>query len=176
MTEDKTMNRCTEIRRLISPYLDGELSREESLAVEEHLSRCGECRKVRDLFRALGEKAGDLPQPPREAVEKNLERARERLGMEKKPSLYPFLKPALAASVLGLLLVALYSGIPWKGKVEKPGLREETVVSEMENISDEELELILLLEESGDEGGDFLDLLKTLDELEELTESGRKEA
>jgi len=45
---------CTEIREIISAYVDGEASPEEARRVEEHLGSCAECRSAEKRMRALG--------------------------------------------------------------------------------------------------------------------------
>ena len=37
--------RCSKTKKLISPYLDGELRREDVTALEFHVKKCHECRK-----------------------------------------------------------------------------------------------------------------------------------
>ncbi len=44
---------CREVRSAVSPYLDGELSREEARRFEEHLSGCADCQHELDLVKAI---------------------------------------------------------------------------------------------------------------------------
>jgi hypothetical protein len=45
---------CSEIREIISAYVDGEASPEEARQVGEHLKRCARCRSAEAGMRALG--------------------------------------------------------------------------------------------------------------------------
>ena len=57
---------CEETQRAFSPYLDGELTRAESAAVEAHLGVCPVCRARADRMRALvrGLALVERPAPP----------------------------------------------------------------------------------------------------------------
>ncbi|HET9493844.1 MAG TPA: zf-HC2 domain-containing protein [Chloroflexia bacterium] len=57
---------CSEIRPLISYYLDGEASPDERERVEQHLAACEECRRVLAEYRIIGADIRDLavPIPP----------------------------------------------------------------------------------------------------------------
>lgn len=49
-------NNCNEIKNNLSAYLDKELSEEDSLAVESHLSNCHDCLNELELLKNLSEK------------------------------------------------------------------------------------------------------------------------
>jgi hypothetical protein len=57
---------CSEIRPLISYYLDGEASPDERERVERHLATCEDCRRVLSEYRIIGADIRDLavPVPP----------------------------------------------------------------------------------------------------------------
>lgn len=57
---------CTEIRGLLSTYIDGETTPEEHRIVEEHLVHCQDCRRVLAEYRAIGGgmRALSVPVPP----------------------------------------------------------------------------------------------------------------
>jgi hypothetical protein len=57
---------CSEIRPLISYYLDGEASPDEREQVERHLATCEDCRRVLAEYRIIGADIRDLavPIPP----------------------------------------------------------------------------------------------------------------
>jgi anti-sigma factor RsiW len=54
--------------KLLSAYLDGELSRDEARAVQEHLLDCAACRETYESLRTAKEALGQLPaaEPPAE--------------------------------------------------------------------------------------------------------------
>jgi anti-sigma factor RsiW len=68
-------------RGALHAYLDGELSLEGSLAVEEHLKSCGTCRRQLETFRALRELLHSARPVPAEA-EDALERFQRTLRTE----------------------------------------------------------------------------------------------
>jgi anti-sigma factor RsiW len=45
--------KCTENRRYLEPFLDGELDAEANLKVLEHLNLCGECNRICEAERSL---------------------------------------------------------------------------------------------------------------------------
>ncbi len=57
---------CTEIRPLLSSYIDGETTPEERVRVEHHLSRCEDCHQALAEYRAIGSNihAMAMPVPP----------------------------------------------------------------------------------------------------------------
>ena len=42
--------KCKKVRRKLVAYLDGELKEKQNFLIEEHLSKCAECRKEVDLL------------------------------------------------------------------------------------------------------------------------------
>src|SRR5687768_2745079 len=57
---------CTEVRPLLSSYIDGEATPEERVRVEHHISRCEDCRQALAEYRAIGSdiRALVVPMPP----------------------------------------------------------------------------------------------------------------
>jgi mycothiol system anti-sigma-R factor len=101
--------KCDEIRPLLEAYLDGELDLVHSLAVEQHVENCVECRRRRDELQALG--ALIRATLPRESAPANL-RARLRRSLKSEsprtiqfPARWLAAAAALAA-VLAFLLIA----------------------------------------------------------------------
>ena len=45
--------KCEDINKLASAYIDGELSKDESKALETHIDTCGECRETLMLFEQM---------------------------------------------------------------------------------------------------------------------------
>ena len=52
--------KCSEIRDLLSPYIDGQLSRKEMAEVREHLLLCPECNREYLLLKEMSELLGTL--------------------------------------------------------------------------------------------------------------------
>jgi len=65
---------CEGIKELLSAFLDGELTEEESSAVRAHLERCPDCRKEIEAFRKVSALYRDLedPEPPADLEERVL--------------------------------------------------------------------------------------------------------
>src|SRR5688572_1077581 len=57
---------CTEVRPLLSSYIDGEATPEERVRVEHHISRCEDCHQALAEYRAIGSdiRALAMPVPP----------------------------------------------------------------------------------------------------------------
>ncbi len=171
------MSDCEKTKKLLSPYIDGELKGEEKEEVRKHLLSCSSCRELHSLFVKIGEETANVTAPDKKTIEESLKEARRKLGIEKKSWGFPLLRPALGLGILGLLIFALYSGIPGLKTREKPVLpgsgTSKLMVSEM---SEDELELLMLIDEAGGSEEELLEILKTLEDLEEILESDRREA
>ncbi|HET9014493.1 MAG TPA: zf-HC2 domain-containing protein [Thermomicrobiaceae bacterium] len=65
---------CESIRPLISAYMDGELSREETRELHAHLAECPACSDLFDEYRDLREQLRDMPPtpPPPEHVRRHI--------------------------------------------------------------------------------------------------------
>ena len=92
---------CGEVEVLLTPYVDGELSAEETEVVEAHLRQCAACRRaaanvlgVRDLLRTAA--------PPAAAV------AGEQHGPGRNPVRYAF-----AAAAAAILFAILFAPLQW---------------------------------------------------------------
>jgi anti-sigma factor RsiW len=108
--------------RLLSAYLDGELSPQETAAVQEHLMDCAACREAYDGLRATKGLLGQLPlaEPPAEFW--SAVRVPPRRAGPKRPSLRPWTalvrRPAWA--VAAVLLVTTLAMVPLvKGTVDR---------------------------------------------------------
>ena len=115
--------KCRDIRKLLSPYLEGELEEQKKGALEVHLKGCPVCRKELTLLEAAIQSVRDLDEvaPPanllakiNEELDKRLLRSRLSLIREKitRPIDMPVLAKsmALAASILLILYLAAGPG------------------------------------------------------------------
>lgn len=60
------MSGCTDIRELLSPYLESELGEEQARAVREHLAECEDCAGILDTLESIievGSTLGELEPP-----------------------------------------------------------------------------------------------------------------
>ena len=62
------MNKCAEIQELISEYLDGELSSEDTARVDEHLAQCEQCSALLMLFSEINTSIRESLVPPPEKL------------------------------------------------------------------------------------------------------------
>jgi hypothetical protein len=54
---------CKEIEELLSPYIDGELNREEIIKVENHILECKECKELLKDFQLIKSKIKSIEIP-----------------------------------------------------------------------------------------------------------------
>lgn len=99
------LDRHSRLRAVLSSYMDGEVSSDEAIRVEEHLATCPECRLELETLRMSVELTRALPEL---ALPRSFELAAQ-------PAVEPKLRlavwaPRLATSAVGLLLVALLAG------------------------------------------------------------------
>lgn len=100
---------CTEIREIISAYVDGEAGPEEVRRVEEHTGRCPECRAVEKRMRTLGmavlKTEGAVPHDFREKLFARMEK--EDL-LPKRRSIFAFSLRWAAVPLAAAAALALY--------------------------------------------------------------------
>ncbi|MGA7908669.1 MAG: zf-HC2 domain-containing protein, partial [Candidatus Sulfotelmatobacter sp.] len=119
-----TTLRCTEAKRLLSPYLDGAVSGMEMRAVQEHMESCSACRREYQLLRQTQQllMSAGRPQPPadlglklRLAISHEAAGARrlrfEGMKVRLENTLQAFMVPATAGLMCALLIFGLVMGI-----------------------------------------------------------------
>ena len=106
---------CAQIRKMISPYMDDELSPDEKKAFDSHIQSCAACKKALEKTLALQQlftSAERFPAPYGFAarVLANLEEPQgfRRLGLSiRKPF---FLRAAQVAFALGVMTIGIVTG------------------------------------------------------------------
>jgi anti-sigma factor RsiW len=99
---------CERIRRKLSPFLDGELTDEESHFVAAHLENCSSCAQECEELERLGELLSNLE--PAAAPAYLYRRVEEKAGRPVSESLWPRLvrrfvyAPVAAALLVGVLI------------------------------------------------------------------------
>jgi Putative zinc-finger len=119
-----TTLRCTEAKRLMSPYLDAEVSSTEMRALQEHLESCPACQKEYRLLRQTQQwlMSAGRPKPPadlglklRLAISREAAAARrprfEGLRVRLENALQAFMVPATAGLMCALVIFGLVGGI-----------------------------------------------------------------
>ncbi len=113
--------RCNQVKKLLSPYMDGELSAERKSLVEDHLGQCPVCRQALEGLRILNAlQKSELDQEHSQQYwDEFLPRLRQRIATTSRPSLgqrlrgrlpslvpaSPWLKAAGAAASVVLVFV-----------------------------------------------------------------------
>ncbi len=101
---------CATTKGKLAEYAYGDLSREETRAIESHLSECGECREKASEVEALlflASRYQDIEPPPEARDEVKRELARERRRARPRFSILWRPAPAYgAAAVIALFAIA----------------------------------------------------------------------
>ncbi|HEY6985786.1 MAG TPA: zf-HC2 domain-containing protein, partial [Rhodanobacteraceae bacterium] len=110
---------CDEARRLLEPYLDGELDRTEARALEAHIDGCSECQAVlaqlgrlRHVLRTEAPRYA-APAALRERIRTSNLRERDRAARRRiMPAWWRLAAACLAAFVAGSVLMwSWHSGV-----------------------------------------------------------------
>ncbi len=118
--------KCKKIEKLLSPYLEDELSPEEKGAVANHLKTCVNCSLLFSLTEETKESLADIPEL--EVSENLLDRLYSIPREKKKFKLRlptfdflvrPSLQPALAVVTVVLIMVSFYFFGPNKSSIDK---------------------------------------------------------
>lgn len=116
------MMQCNEFRELLSAWLDGELSEEESAGLAEHLAVCHECSECLAEYRQISSAVSSLAVEPPENLASGI---MYRVSLEtKKGGGRRFGRFTAIAAVIALLLITAAS---FKGLI--PGLEINTTSS-----------------------------------------------
>ena len=140
---------CSEIREIISAYVDGEALPEEARRVEEHLGGCAECRTAEKRMRVLGVSVtrteGAVPPDFRENLFARLEK--EDL-LPKRRSIFVYslrwaAVPLAAAAALALFLLSSREPVR---DLSSTALRPPQGSATGEQLSQEDREIVANLE------------------------------
>lgn len=112
---------CQKIRKYLSPFIENELSQEKKALVENHLEKCPECA---DFLSYIKEAKNSLAEIPEVDVSSALLKRLYKIPKKKfKLSLdfllKPALQPILAAAMIFMTLITLYSLNPEKDQINK---------------------------------------------------------
>lgn len=106
--------RCSKVKKMISDYIDNELTSKQTEAMEKHLKECPECRQTMKNFRKIVEKSGKLVEinPP----EWSWMRIKARIGSPSKSTQLKFknrwiwLRTPAFRLTAAILVVAVVTG------------------------------------------------------------------
>ena len=140
---------CKDIREIISAYVDGEASPEETREVREHLGACAECRSAEQQMRALGvgveRVEGDVPPEFRDRLFARMEK--EDL-LPKRRSIFVFSVRWAAVPLAAAAALALYimSSREIPREFSSPAVRPPQVAAPAGTLSPEDREIVANLE------------------------------
>jgi predicted anti-sigma-YlaC factor YlaD len=113
--------KCRQIEKLLSSYLENELSQEEKVLVENHIEKCSECSGLLSYMREAKNSMAEIPEIEvspslmRKLVEIPNKKPKRRFSFLLKPSL----QPLLAAATVLITVISLYSLNPNKEQINK---------------------------------------------------------
>lgn len=152
---------CRQIKRFLILFLDGQLSQDQSLKINEHLEKCRDCSKeavfLKESWDLLKQ---DEPVVPTGSFKTDFWKrlAQEELVFEKKRGIvFPGLKPRLAA-VFSLVGVILICGVYVTNFLSDKGIKNLAVL-----INDKDISMLKNLDLMED-----LDVIENIPVLEEL--------
>jgi anti-sigma factor RsiW len=114
---------CEQIEKLLSPYIEDELTTEERKAVDAHLRICPDCVSLLVLLQETTASLSDFPEldvsedlmARLQAIPQTKQRFRARFNFLLKPSL----QPILAAATVLMTLISFYTFHPDKATIDK---------------------------------------------------------
>jgi hypothetical protein len=110
---------CEDLKELLSAYADGELSRTQQEFVEEHLAGCPVCRDTLKKYIKVSQQIAYLKEAPtpQDLTGKTMARIKDN---PRQPARH-WVRPALAAVPVLVILIALLILQPWGGFQIIPG-------------------------------------------------------
>lgn len=115
---------CSDVRELMSPFLDGELPASEWLAVQEHLSGCETCRRRTGFesdFDCTLRQHLAVPPPPDSVAQGVRRRLQHEFPVRASPWIRVVLHPAAGYAVAAALLLVLALPLSPTSRLDAPG-------------------------------------------------------
>jgi len=112
---------CKQIEKLLSPYLENELSQEKKSLVESHIKECPQCSELLSYMREAKNSLAEIPEidVSQSLMKKLYKIPKERFKLSFDFLLKPALQPILAASMVLITIASLYTLNPDKAKINK---------------------------------------------------------
>lgn len=106
---------CEELAALLDPYVDGELTTEEALLVQEHLSTCESCRDYVDSALAIraafpGAEETEVPEGFAESVMRAIQASEPSQRKRRERRLHPWARTALPLAACCAIVILLARG------------------------------------------------------------------
>ncbi len=105
---------------LISCQIDGELSKEEELELEEHLATCEECRKLQSQFGGMSEILNG------DKIVQDVEGSKNgrKLYLDFHKKHFPFVKAAACVLIMLALSITTFVGVNNHNRISTTGMSE----------------------------------------------------
>jgi len=112
---------CKQIEKFLSPYLENELSQEEKNLVENHLKKCPQCSELLSYMKEIKNSLAEMPEIDiSPSLRKKLVKIpKKKFKLSFDFLLKPALQPILAASMVLITVVSLYTLNPERNKINK---------------------------------------------------------
>ncbi|MFW6124131.1 MAG: anti-sigma factor family protein [Acidobacteriota bacterium] len=112
---------CKQIEKFLSPYLENNLSQEEKNLVENHLRQCPQCSELLSYMRQAKKSLAEIPEID---VSPSLMKKLYKIPPQKSKLIFDFLlrpalQPILAASMILITVISLYTLNPDRSKINK---------------------------------------------------------
>lgn len=154
---------------MISRKIDGDISTGELNSIKRHLDSCRDCNRYSQFHQLLAGKVKVVPDISPSEVERRLRKIipekEEKFNLFKNIGLS--LRPAFAA-VMALLVVGSLAYITSKGQLKRVNLadNDEKII---QSLSSEERAFLINLDETDlDRADELMEMLRDMDELEDL--------
>lgn len=120
---------CEEIRELLNPLVDEELTREEQYTIREHLEECSECRLQHVQLLELRQTLADVPHyklPPdlERSLHEQIANASVRNNIKYKPDRWKLFSTHVIAAIVGALIFNVFSLYPEAPEVHNTDIVE----------------------------------------------------
>ena len=173
--------KCHRVRKLLIPFLSGEVSPRTRAAIQQHLDRCADCAAERDLLVESWQMLGsyEVPEVRDDFTSSLMRRVRAEevpTGVDKIVPMQPapiHRRWRLTAAAAACLAVALTLGLLWHRSPDLQGggsRRPPDDAVAMVPLTDEDIIRDLELYENADMLAD-MDLFSDLDVIEDLDDS-----
>jgi len=114
---------CEQIEKLLSPYIEDELTPEDRRAVDEHLKICPDCTSLLSFLQETTESLSDFPElevtEDLRAKLYAIPQTRRKFSLRFNFLLKPSLQPILAAATVLMTLISFYTFHPDKAAIDK---------------------------------------------------------
>jgi len=114
---------CKQIEKFLSPYLENDLSQEKKTLVENHLKECPKCSELLSYIREAKNSLAEIPEidisPSFMKKLYKIPKKKKRFTLSFDFLFKPALQPLLAAAMVLITVLSLYTVNPNRDKINK---------------------------------------------------------